>query len=160
MIRNESHFIGRLVGVKLPKTVDHWSGSNRSAAFCLQRLGAISIISQPNFRDCERSLIDRAVWIEQNGYFLWLICSSNVCLQQLSFFPQDGHWVVSMRWFFWWCTIHEQKRKIEGSWWKKYIICFFSWAKIWKQKCLPQFYSRETLHKALKSKYHRNSIKR
>ena len=27
--------IGRLVGVKLPKTADHWSVNNRSAAFCL-----------------------------------------------------------------------------------------------------------------------------
>ena len=35
--RKESHFIGSLVGVKLPKAADHWSARNRSAAFCLQR---------------------------------------------------------------------------------------------------------------------------
>ena len=45
-LTKESHFIARLQteGVKLPKTVDHLSVSNRSAAFCLQRLGTISNI--------------------------------------------------------------------------------------------------------------------
>ena len=41
--RKESHFVGRLVGVKLPKTADHWSVRNRSAVFCLQKLGTYSI---------------------------------------------------------------------------------------------------------------------
>ena len=41
-IITESHFIRclRVEGVKLPKTVDHWSLRNRSAALCLWRLVA------------------------------------------------------------------------------------------------------------------------
>ena len=40
----ESHLIGHFVDVKLPKTADHWLARNRSAEFCLQRLGPISVL--------------------------------------------------------------------------------------------------------------------
>ena len=76
----------------------------RSAAFWLLILGAISDIIQPNFRNlyeillihCHNILLIHGhsillihghiywytVRIEQNGYFLWMICSSSVCLRQ------------------------------------------------------------------------------
>ena len=46
VLTNELHFISHLwtQGMRIPKTADHWSVCDRSAAFCLQRLAAISDI--------------------------------------------------------------------------------------------------------------------